>query len=171
MIIQIDSREKAKAITKILKTFDDEKVDYFVSKLYVGDYMNFDNPRLIVDRKQNLSELCSNVCQQHERFRSEIIRANEHGIKIIFLVEHGNGVKKLEDVVWWNNPRSVKRVKDARRHWENVPTKAMQGDTLYKVLSTMQRKYDIQFEFCEKKDTGKRIIELLEGGGNDKRGD
>lgn len=44
MTIQIDSREKAKAIKKIIATFDSEKVDYFISKLYVGDYMNFDNP-------------------------------------------------------------------------------------------------------------------------------
>lgn len=97
MTIQIDSREKAKAIKKIIATFDSEKVDYFISKLYVGDYMNFDNPRLIVDRKQNLSELCGNVCQQHKRFRDEIIRANEHGIKLIFLCEHGNGIHDILD--------------------------------------------------------------------------
>lgn len=168
MTIQIDSREKAKAIKKIIATFDSEKVDYFISKLYVGDYMNFDNPRLIVDRKQNLSELCGNVCQQHKRFRDEIIRANEHGIKLIFLCEHGNGIEKLEDIVWWNNPNDIKRVKNAHGQWENIRTKTMQGDTLYKILNTMQRKYGVEFLFCEKKDTGRRIIELLGSGSNDK---
>lgn len=168
MTIQIDSREKAKAIKKIIATFDSEKVDYFISKLYVGDYMNFDNPRLIVDRKQNLSELCGNVCQQHKRFRDEIIRANEHGIKLIFLCEHGNGIEKLEDIVWWNNPNGIKRVKNTHGQWENIRTKTMQGDTLYKILNTMQRKYGVEFLFCEKKDTGRRIIELLGSGSNDK---
>ena len=66
MDIQIDSREKAKAIRKILKTFDDKGINHYTSKLFVGDYMSLDNPRLIIDRKQNLQELCGNVCQQHE---------------------------------------------------------------------------------------------------------
>ena len=62
MDIQIDSREKAKAIRKILKTFDDKGINHYTSKLFVGDYMSLDNPRLIIDRKQNLQELCGNVC-------------------------------------------------------------------------------------------------------------
>ena len=69
MTIQIDSREKARAIKKILAAFDKAGIDYFVSKLYVGDYQSYDNPYLIIDRKQNLTELCSNVTQGHERFR------------------------------------------------------------------------------------------------------
>ena len=83
MIIQIDSREKARAIKKIVETFDQYGINHPVSKLMVGDYMNYDNPRLIVDRKQNLSELCSNVCQDHDRFRKELLRAQENGIRIV----------------------------------------------------------------------------------------
>ena len=37
MNIQIDSREKARAIQKIVAEFDRQGVDHFVSKLYVGD--------------------------------------------------------------------------------------------------------------------------------------
>ena len=48
MNIQIDSREKARAIRVIVEEFDRRGVHYFVSKLYVGDYMNYDNPRLII---------------------------------------------------------------------------------------------------------------------------
>lgn len=58
MIIQIDSREKARAIKKIVEEFERWGISHPVSKLMVGDYMNYDNPRLIIDRKQNLSELC-----------------------------------------------------------------------------------------------------------------
>ena len=75
MTIQVDSREKAHAITRILEHFHASRVKYYISKLYIGDYMNLDNPRVIVDRKQNLDELCGNVCRQHERFRAELIRA------------------------------------------------------------------------------------------------
>ncbi|MFT4007972.1 MAG: ERCC4 domain-containing protein [Lacrimispora sp.] len=164
MNIQIDSREKAKAIKKILEEFDRQGVDYYVSKLYVGDYMNLDNPRLIIDRKQNLTELCSNVCQDHDRFRNVLIRANEAGIDVIILCEHGKGVECPEDVIWWDNPRRHKRRKNPDTgKWEDVTTKAITGEKLYKVLCTMSRKYRCRFEFCQKEETGKRIIELLGG--------
>ena len=164
MVIQIDSREKARANTKIVEEFDPRGIRHPVSQLMVGDYMNYDNPRLIIDRKQNLSELCSNVCQQHERFRAELVRAQENEIQLVILCEHGKGVRSLEDVIWWDNPRSVKRIKGADGRWRNVETKAMQGDVLYKILCTMQRKYGVQFLFCDKKETGRRIVEILEAG-------
>ena len=168
MNIQIDSREKARAIQKIVAEFDRQGVDHFVSKLYVGDYMNFDNPRLIIDRKQNLNELCSNVCQGHNRFRDEMLRAQEHGIHMIILCEHGKGMECLEDVIWWDNPRRHKRFWDPETgRWTERETNATTGDKLYKILSTFQRKYGCRFLFCEKKDTGRRIIELLGGDGND----
>lgn len=128
MVIQIDSREKARAITKIVETFNQNNIKHPVSKLMVGDYMNYDNPRLIIDRKQNLSELCSNVCQDHERFRKELIRANENGIQMIFLIEHGKGVERLEDVIWWENPRRWKRRKNPETgKWEEIENKSHDG--------------------------------------------
>lgn len=165
MIIQIDSREKARAIKNIVEEFDRQGVKHPVSKLMVGDYMNYDNPRLIIDRKQNLTELCSNVCQDHDRFRRELIKAQENDIKIIFLVEHGQGIQVLEDVIWWENPRRHKRRKNPETGiWEDVETKAMEGHVLYKILSTQERKYGCKFLFCDKKDTGKEIIRILKGG-------
>ena len=38
-------REKARAIKKIVETFDQYGINHPVSKLMVGDYMNYDNPR------------------------------------------------------------------------------------------------------------------------------
>lgn len=105
MDIQIDTREKQRAIRKILKTFDDNGVKHFSSKLLVGDYMSLDNPRLIIDRKQNLQELCGNVCQQHERFKRELLKAINAGIQLVILVEHGPDIQSLEDVWFWENPR------------------------------------------------------------------
>ena len=167
MTIQIDSREHAKAIQAIEKYFDDTGVDHFISKLYCGDYMNYDNPRIVVDRKQNLGELCSNVCQQHERFRREMIRALEHGITIVFLCEHGHGIETLADVIWWENPRGKKRVKE-NGQWVEKTVKVMHGDVLFKILSTMEKRYGVKFLFCDKKDTGRRIVEIL--GGEDEGG-
>ena len=166
MTIQGDSREHQHAIQDILAEFDKQGVKHYTSKLFVGDYMSLDNPRLVIDRKQNLHELCGNVCQQHERFRAEMQRAKENGIKIIFLCEHGRNIKTLDDVLWWTNPRETYREK-VKGVWVTKHRKVMQGDTLYKILNTMQNRYGVEFLFCEKKDTGKRIIELLRGGNND----
>ena len=165
MIIQIDSREKARAITKIVDEFDKQGITHPVSKLMVGDYMNYDNPRLIIDRKQNLSELCNNVCQDHERFRRELMLAMQNEIQIVFLVEHGKGIKQLADVIWWDNPRRWKRRKNPETgKWEEIETKAMTGETLYKILRTQERKYGCKFLFCDKKQTGEEIIRILRDG-------
>lgn len=163
MVIQIDSREKARAIQKIIAEFDRAGVQHPVSKLMVGDYMNYDNPRLIIDRKQNLTELCSNVCQDHDRFRRELMLAQEHGIQLVILCEHGKDIETLEDVIFWENPRRKKR-KSINGVWQTVETKAMKGEVLYRILTTLERKYGVQFQFCNKEETGKKILEILSNG-------
>lgn len=181
MDIQIDSREKARAITKIITEFDKQGVQHYISKLWTGDYMSLDNPRLIIDRKQNLSEICANVCNTHDRFRNELIRAQQRGIKLIILIEHSNQIKSIDDVEQWENPRRFVKSKlwvddqlltdDTGEeywqpgHWETVKTetKAMTGATLAKVMRTQERKYGCKYMFCDKSHTGKRIIEILGG--------
>jgi hypothetical protein len=151
MDIQIDSREKAKAIQKIIQTFDQRGINWFVSKLPVGDYISLDNARLSIDRKQNLLELCSNVTQQQKRFIAELERAEQMGIRLIILVEHGGGIECLEDVMYWRNPRL------------NESPLAVSGERLYRKLSAIGKAHNVQFEFCTKAQTGSRIIELLGG--------
>ncbi len=171
MDIQIDSREKARAIRKIIKTFDEQGIKHFSSKLLVGDYMSLDNPRLIIDRKQNLQELCGNVCQQHERFKRELLKAMDAGIQLVILVEHGADIKSLEDVYFWKNPRKHEvcwRIVNGKREKYVVSAKAVDGNQLYKSLCTIRDRYHVRFEFCEKKDTGTRIAEILSEE-NDKR--
>lgn len=160
MTIQIDSREKERAIKNIVRYFDENNIKHFTSKMYVGDYCKLENPLLCIDRKQNLQELVGNVCQQHERFRAELVRAKENDIKLIILCEHGGDIKSLEDVIFWNNPRCKVRKKVGNK-WVETTTKAMTGERLYKVLSTMREKYGVEFLFCDKKNTGKKIVELL----------
>lgn len=158
MQIQIDSREKARAIKKIVDEFDKKGVQHFISKLYVGDYMSYDNPRLVVDRKQSLSD---NLCKQHERLRNEALRASKAGIKIIFLIEHGGGIASLEDVARWKNPRGFKRVRTDTSTWRTIKTKAITGETLAKAMKTFASRYGVEWQFCTKAQTGKRIIEIL----------
>lgn len=165
MTIQIDSREHQKERERIEKQFDKLGVEHFVSKLYVGDYMNLDNARLVIDRKQDLNEVCGNVCQQHERFRAELVRAQKSEIQIIVLVEEPD-INDLVDVYFWENPRkkAYKWVMKNGHPWKAECKKPpLQGQQLYKSLETMQKRYGVRFEFCNPKDTGARIIELLGG--------
>ena len=166
MQVQVDTREHAKEWERIKSQFDALGVQYFRSKMYVGDYQSLDNPRLVIDRKKDLQEICGNVCQQHERFKAELLRAKEQGIKLVILCEHGADVKSLEDVYFWQNPRKYqirwktvngKRVKDV------ISAKAVDGNQLYKSLCTIRDRYGVSFIFCTKEETGQKIIEILGG--------
>ena len=92
MVIQIDSREHKWELARIQRQLTAAGCKTIVSKLYVGDYQSLDNPRLVIDRKKDLQELCGNVCQQHERFQKELRRAIDAEIQIIILCEHGEEI-------------------------------------------------------------------------------
>ena len=164
MNIQVDSRERENEWKRIRQQFDDLGVKYFRSKLYCGDYQSIDNARLIIDRKKDLQELCGNVCQQHERFKKELLRAIEQGIKIVILCEQGEDIKTLEDVYFWQNPRKHKvvwKTIDGKRVKTVISHKAVDGNQLYKSLRTIQDRYNVDFVFCTKEETGKKIVEIL----------
>ena len=151
MTIQIDSREHKWELARIQRQLTTLGCKTIVSKLYVGDYQSLDNPRLVIDRKKDLQEICGNVTQQHERFQRELLRAQEAEIQLIILIEHGDGIQTLEDVYFWDNPRLSKS------------PKATTGKSLYRSLCTIRDRYNVRFEFCTKRETGQKIMELLDG--------
>ena len=151
MTIQIDSREHKWELARIQRQLTALGCKTIVSKLYVGDYQSLDNPRLVIDRKKDLQEICGNVTQQHERFQRELLRAQEAEIQLIILIEHGDDIQSLEDVYFWDNPRLLKS------------PKATTGKSLYRSLCTIRDRYNVRFEFCTKRETGQKIMELLDG--------
>lgn len=166
MTIQVDTREHKKEWERIKSQFDSIGVEYYRSKLWVGDYMNIDRPRIVIDRKKDLLELCGNVTQQHERFRAELVRAQEKDIKIIILCEHGQGIERLSDVYFWHNPRlDLGEWVVQNGHPVKIPKypKATEGSALYHSLMTMRDKYGVDFQFCNQSETGYVITRLLEG--------
>lgn len=153
MIIQVDTREKESQLERIIEHFENQGVRYVLNKLDVGDYMSLANNKVVIDRKQSIGEYAVNMGKDHERFRRELIRANDNGIKLIVLIEDDK-IQCIEDVVRWWNPNSM------------FHKRYMTGEMLYKAMNTQIRKYGIQFEFCNKKETGYRIVQLLrENGG------
>jgi ERCC4-type nuclease len=156
MVIQIDTREKQRAIKKIINFFDEMDIHHITSKLYVGDYMIYGHPEIVVDRKQNLGELAGNICStqkdkdgnKYSRLREELKKAKEVNTHVIILIEDDN-INNFEDV----------------KKWTSKHTK-IKGETLYKAMKTIEsekEKYDVEFKFCKKEETGQKIIELLLG--------
>lgn len=172
MDLMCDTREHAKEYDRIKRQIERiSGIRIIRSKLYVGDYMSLDNPRLVIDRKKDLLELCGNVTQQHERFRDELIRAKEHGIKLVVLCEHGDDIQELEDVIFWVNPRSEEmewRIVNGHPMKVYKYPKATRGDQLYKSLCTIKDRYGVEFRFCNKTETGAKIVEILGGENNGK---
>ena len=149
MVIIVDTREKPRAIVKILAEFDRQGVKVVRRALNFADYFNPDRPDVIIDRKQNLNEIAFNVVQGRARFMREVERCNRAGCHMIVLIEHSNRIHSLEDVIGWKNPRL------------KVSPLAVSGDRLFRIMKAMEIKYGIEWKFCSKQQTGKRIIELL----------
>lgn len=148
----IDSREKPKAIQTILKTFDEAAIPYETSKLLFGDYMEYSRPNRVIDRKQNIAELAKNCTVEAQRFRNELERAQRANSELVILVEQNRfkdrdkwvSVNEIADLITWSSPHTKIR-----------------GEKVFRVLSSWIAKYNLRIEFCDKRQTGRRIIEIL----------
>lgn len=119
------------------------------SKLYVGDVTLLHDQTTCIDLKKDLQECAGNVCQQHERFKAECVRAKDAGIKLVILVQHSPAIKSTDDVRAWVNPRL------------KTSPKAITGARMAAIMETMADKYGVEWMFCSKAQTGKRICEIL----------
>ena len=153
-MLLVDSREKPKAIKAILKEFEREGIPYSVTKLFIGDYQDYGNPFLIIDRKQSIQELAANCTRDHDRFKRELERAKSVGARLVILVEQNRykdkdqwiHVEGIEDIMLWSSPHTT-----------------IVGEKVYRVLRAWRAKYDIDIQFCDKRQTGKRILDILYG--------
>lgn len=143
--ILVDTREKK--WDHIKSWFDKNNVEYRPKKLDEGDYQLDGCPWVSIDRKQNLSELSRNLtnAKDHSRFWKEVRRAKEKGVKLIVLVEHGGKIKSIQDVALWHDKYSGV----SGRHL---------ADEIYRVHIS----YGVEFIFCDKRTTAKKIVSILE---------
>ena len=119
-----------------------------------------------VDTKQDLQETYSNVANSHVRFRNE---CELGGKNLIVLTEQAH-INSLEDVAKWQNPRVRQwyKVYNAHKNGQMLGVKIyksppMASPALAKSMQTMTDKYGVSWQFCDKSQTGKRIIEILRG--------
>lgn len=115
------------------------------SKIVVGDYTT--PPKISVDTKNGFEELVHNFCSaDRDRVKREIIKAQEMGTELIFLV--------IDE--------KATCIEDAKK-WKNKFGK-VKGETLYKTLDTFTKRYGVRFEFATPEESGAKIVELLKGG-------
>ena len=151
-LLLIDTREKPKAIQGITKTIDRAGIEHERTKLLFGDYMDWNKPGIVVDRKQSIQELAQNCSRDHVRFRAELERAKKAGARLVILVEQNRykdgdewrHVEDIADLMYWTSPHTTIR-----------------GEKVYRVLRGWMAKYDIDVQFCDKRSTGKRILEII----------
>ena len=158
-VILTDSRQQKES--HIIKEFDKQGILHIQTKLDSADYMalRYDEEKgfykdysILIDTKKDLLEICGNLAHtsEHARLVREVDLGHSLGATdFIFLIGEKN-IKSVEDI----------------KNWSNKHTK-VSGMTLYKIMSTFKEHHNCRFIICDKKDLGKKIISLLNGGKND----
>ena len=143
-MIVVDTREKK--WDHIRKYFEDNGIQYEVKKLDVGDYFSTEQGDVVVDRKQNLQEICSNLSKGDSnivRFVNECKRAKEKQIRLVVLIE-GTNCRSVKDLTGWKSKYS--------KH---------SGKWLTDKMFNLTVSYGVEWQFCKKNETAQRILEIL----------
>lgn len=157
-----DTRNKIGKHKNIEEYCRNNGIEIVRQSLCVGDYTLPADHSVCIDTKKDLLELAMDLGNDKSRFYKEVRRAVQYGIKLIVLTEHGGKVKSIQDVAAWNNPLLNPR---HPKHCAN----AMTGRELMERIYRCHIAYGAEFLFCDKRETGRRILELL-GGDTIERG-
>lgn len=143
-MIVVDSREKK--WDHIRKYFEANGIEFEIKKLDAGDYFSTDQGDVVVDRKQNLQELCGNLSKGNGniiRFINECRRAKEQGIRLVVLIE-GTNCQTVKDVSGWKSKYT--------KH---------SGKWLTDKMFNLTVSYNVEWQFCKKNETATKILEIL----------
>lgn len=182
MLIYIDTREKQ---YEHISGYFQEIEQPFVRKcLPFGDYAS-EESHYVVERKRSILELSSNAGRFHSRFSAELKKAQTSGKKLVIIVEEPykktakavceRALKKVRAWLGGEEEETIERIKImlvskinaaddlyAINYWASKRSE-MQGDTLYKHCLNYINYYGVSFVFCDKKDSGRIIVDILSG--------
>lgn len=141
------------------------------AKLDFGDYMA-EGSNVSVDTKRNVDEIAQNIGgKSHGRFRRECERAAAAGYRLVVLVENGEGIADVGDLLGWTNGHcracSFAHARKCRPHdprgkcAKHGTMKPIQGDRLARAMSTMAARYGVCFRFCAPEESARTVCELL----------
>ena len=111
--------------------------------------INFQD-KIVIERKKDLNELCCNLFDKKDskgltRFERELSRSKEQGIKVILLVETEDMHSKILSSKYFRFDKASK-----------VSPKSFNA-----ILRSLQAKYNISIEYCNKKDSARLIHDIL----------
>ena len=114
-----------------------------------GCQINFQD-KIIIERKNSLNELCQNLFDKKDsegltRFERELKRAKEQGIKVILLVE----VEDMHSKIL------------SSKHFRYDKASKVSPKAFNSILRSLQARYNISIEYCNKKDSARLIHDLL----------
>jgi ERCC4-type nuclease len=135
MHIVVDSREQKPYWTgsQCMKT-----------SLLVGDYSTIDLINSFSIERKSPQDLYGTILKGHIRFRNEHIRAKDNGIKLVLYVETTKKKFGLKDF-----PGGNKR--------------QCEGETLLKIISTMESRWPIEVVWCRSRtDCKNKILQRLQ---------
>ena len=144
-MIIIDSRERQ--FIHITDYFDVHGIPHKIEKLDTGDYCNTDNPSVLVDRKADLDEVNNNLSKgksKHSRFVRECKRAFDNKQRLVVLIE-GTNYKSVEEIKTWTSKYSVHT-----------------GRWLANEMFKLTMAFGVEWQFCRKNETPKKILEILD---------
>ena len=147
-------RGKKSTYTKPIGYYIQEKGlktgDYTIAvQLPNGEVVNFQD-KIVVERKADLNELCCNFFSEKDeegktRLERELERAKEQGIKVILLVEVDNMHSKILSSKYFRFDKASK----------------VSPASFNAILRSLQAKYDISIEYCNKNDSARLIHDIL----------
>lgn len=147
MVLLVDTREQP--TQRLQARIEISGLPYERRKLEQGDYsckctlpggeeLDF-SPKVAIERKMDLDELCLCFGKERRRFEREFERAKENGCKIYLLVENGN--------------------------WEKAYNGKYQSQYNQKALvasiDAFRARYGMQLDFCKEETTGRLIRDIL----------
>lgn len=151
MVVVEDSRNQTGKHKNINAYLESVGVRVLRSKMIVGDYTLPADQRICIDTKKDMVEVSQNIFQDHARFRRECELAKDCGIHLVVLIED-NTVANWDELLKWTNPQP------------NRSALTPNGERCFKVMKAMEYSYGVEFQFCKKNDTGKRILQILTEG-------
>lgn len=138
--------------------------------LEFGDYVSEDadgNPlsNVAVDTKKDVQELAMDVGRDHARFVRECERARAAGYRLVVLVEeHADYETDRGRLHRWLGIacRRCRRCRPlAGDKCVRYKRRPMTGRQVAAICERMTERHGVTFAFCSRRDTGRRICELL----------
>lgn len=189
-IAEIIADVQVKTMTKVAVG---DAVREICDRYNIGDGFDAEMYHLITDDDSNrspeaqISDLCflrgipdeamkkflDLYVKRHGFFHRGLVRAKQYGVKLYILVEEP-GIHSLSDVYRWKNPRAeifvrsreiigINRNGSPKYKMVRKYPNATKGSQIAKAMRTMEQKYGCTFVFCDPKDAGRMIMEILEG--------